>query len=88
MELNIKNLSSRELSFAKYKVEARFMKAYHALKNAGRGHETLTELLTKTDPISVEYAQAEQEVQNIMDERNRRMDHHGNLRPIKEKISA
>lgn len=88
MEIDIKKLSSRELHLVFYKAKIRFADAYHTLKSAGRGHETLNEMLTKTDPIAVEYVQAEQAVQDIMDEKQRRLDDHGNLRPIKEKASA
>ena len=84
MELDIKKMSSRELHLATYKANVRLINAMHELRAAGRGNERPSEIRAKNDPISVEYVQAEKACQDIIDEKQRRKAHHGNLRPIKE----
>jgi hypothetical protein len=88
MEIDIKKLSSRELSLVEYKARVRFINASHELRAAGRGDERPSEVRAQHDPISVEYTKSEQALLDIMDEKKRRMEDHGNLRPIKEQARA
>jgi hypothetical protein len=88
MEIDIKKLSSRELHLVYYKAKIRFADAHTAILQAGRGNERPSETKAKSDPLSVEYTKAEKEVLAIIDERDRRMNCHGNFRPIKEQATA
>lgn len=88
MEIDIKKLSSRELHLVFYKAKIRFADANTALIKAGRGDERPSEIKAQTDPLSVEYAKSEKALKGIIAERERRMDDHGDLRPIKEHASA
>ncbi len=84
MELDIKKLSSYELRLVSYKANVRLINANNALITAGRGKERPSEVRAKSDPLSLEYIQAEQACVDLIAEKGRRISYHGNLRAIKE----
>jgi hypothetical protein len=84
MELDIKKMTAQEIGTLKYRTNVRFINAIMVLRAAGRGDERHSEIMAKSDPLSLEYAQAEKARQAVIDECHRRLDDHGNLRAIKE----
>lgn len=54
-----------------------------ALITAGRGHETIFELLTKTDSLASLYREAFELERLATQEKIARLKHHGSLKPIR-----
>lgn len=80
-----KNLTSKKLEAALKKASDQVSAICDELIAAGRGHEKPQDSFKKNDPLSVKYREALTREMDLLNEKNRRLQYHGKLSPIKSR---
>ena len=81
--MEIAKMSAAQLTKAMEKASTESSKITQMMIDAGRGYEYPNEIMKKSDPLSLKYQKSAGLMQELYDEKNRRMTYRGNMRPIK-----
>ena len=81
--MEITKMSAAQLTKAMDKASLESSKITNMLIDAGRGYERPSDMLSKSDPLSLKYQKNSNLLQDLYAEKNRRITYHGNLRPVK-----
>lgn len=83
--IDLADMTAAQLKRAEEKAHAESMRQVDAMIEAGRGRERFTDVVGKTDPLSVAYLAAAEHASNVSAEIRRRMEYGGTLKPIKRR---
>ena len=76
-------MSAAQLTKAMEKASTESSKITQMMIDAGRGYEYPSDMMKKSDPLSLKYQKSASLLQDLYAEKNRRMTYSGTMRPIK-----
>ena len=81
--MEIAKMSTAQLTKAMEKASTESSKITQMMIDAGRGNEYPSDMMKKSDPLSLKYQKSASLLQDLYAEKNRRITYSGTMRPIK-----
>lgn len=80
----MENYTAKKLLAEMEKADKAFWKIFDEFIKVGRGMDKPSEIIGRTDPLSIRYAESFDLNAALESEHSLRMDHHGSPKPIKQ----